>query len=85
MKGKKPKKEKDEGWNKPKADKKKVAKVIDQVAYKGPVDLVLLDFFGGLRSACTCAPARDSRISTAPYSPHVSRPLQKFLATPCYH
>jgi hypothetical protein len=26
-----------------------------QVAYKGPVDLVLLDFFGGLRSACTCA------------------------------
>jgi len=24
-----------------------------EVAYKGPVDLVLLDFFGGLRSACT--------------------------------
>jgi len=24
-----------------------------EVAYKGPVDQVLLDFFGGLRSACT--------------------------------
>ena len=41
------------------------------MAYKGPVDLVLLDFFGGLRSACTCAAAREHAYQHTPLLPLV--------------
>ena len=70
--------------------------LLTQVAYKGPVDAVLLDFFGGLRSACTCAHTRAYMECVPVQCPHLppsypallapNRPRPRPLPTlPCFY